>query len=97
MCRFCNNRAHAPAELGSGSGKIIAAPANMPAGVGDPDRLTLIRAGAVLSMDTAVGNFSKGDVLIRGSRIVEVAASINAPEAAIIGASRPACRRDPDQ
>jgi cytosine/adenosine deaminase-related metal-dependent hydrolase len=87
MCRFCNNRAHAPAELGSGSGKIIAAPANMPAGVGDPDRLTLIRAGAVLSMDNAVGNFSKGDVLIRGSRIVEVAASINAPEAATIDAS----------
>ncbi|CDZ33183.1 5-methylthioadenosine/S-adenosylhomocysteine deaminase [Neorhizobium galegae bv. officinalis] len=87
MCRFCNNRTHAPAELGSGSGKIIAAPANMPAGVGDPDRLTLIRGGAVLSMDNAVGNFSKGDVLIRGSRIVEVAASITAPEAAVIDAS----------
>lgn len=87
MCRFCNNRMHAPAELGSGSGKVIAAPANMPVGVGDPDRLTLIRGGAVLSMDSAVGNFSKGDVLIQGARIVEVAASINAPEAAIIDAS----------
>ncbi|WP_105440643.1 amidohydrolase family protein [Neorhizobium sp. T25_13] len=87
MCRFCNNRTHAPAELGSGSGKIIAVPANMPAGVGDPDRLTLIRGGAVLSMDNAVGNFAKGDVLIRGSRIVEVAASINAPDAAVIDAS----------
>ncbi|MEN3150096.1 amidohydrolase family protein [Neorhizobium sp. IRAMC:178] len=87
MCRFCNNRAHAPAELGSGSGKVVAAPANMPVGVGDPDRLTLIRGGAVLSMDGAVGNFARGDVLIRGSRIVEVAASINAPEAAVIDAS----------
>lgn len=87
MCRSCNNRTHAPAELGSGSGKIIAAPASMPAGVGDPDRLTLIRGGAVLSMDNAVGNFSKGDLLIRGSRIVEVAASIIAPEAAVIDAS----------
>ncbi|CDZ45536.1 amidohydrolase family protein [Neorhizobium galegae] len=87
MCRFCNNRMHAPAELGSGSGKIIVAPASMPVGVGDPDRLTLIRGGAVLSMDSGVGNFSKGDVLIRGSRIVEVAASITAPEAAVVDAS----------
>jgi cytosine/adenosine deaminase-related metal-dependent hydrolase len=87
MCRFCNNRAHAPAELGGGSGKMIAAPADMPTGVGDADRLTLIRGGAVLSMDDAVGNFAKGDVLIRGSRIVEVAASINAPDAAVIDAS----------
>ncbi|WP_037078495.1 amidohydrolase family protein [Neorhizobium vignae] len=86
MCRFCNNRTHAPAGLGSGSGRITAAPASMPVGVGDPDRLTLIRGGAVLSMDNVVGNFSKGDVLIRGSRIVEVAASITAPEAAIIEA-----------
>ncbi|CDZ56655.1 hypothetical protein [Neorhizobium galegae] len=58
----------------------------MPVGVGDPDRLTLIRGGAVLSMDNTVGNFPKGDVLIRGSRIVEVAASITAPEAASAGA-----------
>ena len=87
MCRFCGNRTHAPAELGSSASRPSAAPANMPAGVGDADRLTLIRGGAVLSMDGTVGNFAKGDVLIRGSRIVEVTDSIDAPEAAIIDAS----------
>ncbi|SMF17036.1 Cytosine/adenosine deaminase [Xaviernesmea oryzae] len=87
MCRFCGNRTHAPAELGGGSGKIVAAPGNIPAGIGDADRLTLIRGGAVLSMDAAVGNFAKGDVLIRGSKIVEVAAKIDASEAAVIDAA----------
>ncbi|WP_117194290.1 amidohydrolase family protein [Rhizobium terrae] len=87
MCKFCGNRTHAPAELAGGSGKITAVPANMPAGIGDADRLTLIRGGAVLSMDSMVGNFAKGDVLIRGAKIVEVAASIDASEAAVIDAS----------
>jgi len=87
MCKFCGNRTHAPAELGGGAARPTIAPATMPAGIGDGDRLTLIRGGAVLSMDDTVGNFAKGDVLLRGSRIVEIAASIGAPEAAIIDAS----------
>jgi cytosine/adenosine deaminase-related metal-dependent hydrolase len=88
MCKFCNSQARAPAELGGGApAKIIATPADLPAGIGEGDRLTVIRGGAVLSMDAAVGNFSKGDVLIRGSRIIEVAASIDAPGAAVIDAS----------
>ncbi len=87
MCKFCGNRTHAPAELGSGANRASAVSADMPAGIGAADRLTLIRGGAVLSMDAAVGNFRKGDVLVRGSRIVEIAEAIDAPEAAVIDAS----------
>ena len=87
MCKFCGNRTHAPAEIGSGAGKFGASSSAMPAGIGDADRLTLIRSGAVLSMDAAVGNFARGDVLIRGSKIIEIAACIDAPDAAIIDAS----------
>ncbi|MBW6425054.1 amidohydrolase family protein [Rhizobium sp. XQZ8] len=87
MCKFCGNRTHAPAEIGNGIGKFAASSSAMPAGIGDADRLTLIRGGAVLSMDAAVGNFARGDVLIRGSKIVEIATSINAPDAAVIDAS----------
>lgn len=89
MCKFCGNRTHAPAEIGTGigAGKSGIVPTGMPAGIGDADRLTLIRGGAVLSMDDTVGNFVRGDVLIRGSRIIEIAASISAPEAAVIDAA----------
>jgi cytosine/adenosine deaminase-related metal-dependent hydrolase len=61
--------------------------ASLPKGVGEAGRRTLIKGGVVLSMDDAVGNFVKGDVLIEGSRIVEVAASIDAPGATVIDAA----------
>ena len=38
-------------------------------------------------MDEGVGNFAEGDVLLEGSKIIEVAASIHAPDAAVIDAS----------
>ena len=87
MCKFCGNRTHAPVEIGSGIGKFAASSGAMPSGIGEVDRLTLIRGGAILSLDPTVGNFARGDVLIRGSKIVEIAVSINAPEAAVIDAS----------
>lgn len=88
MCIFCNRRAHAPAELGGGiSTRIIATPASLPDGIGNADRLTLIKGGSVLSMDPAVGNFARGDVLMRGSKIIEIGASIEAPDAAVIDAA----------
>lgn len=59
---------------------------SMPKGLGDADRRTLIKGGAVMSMDADVGNFAVGDVLIDGGRIVKVAASIDAPDAAVIDA-----------
>jgi 5-methylthioadenosine/S-adenosylhomocysteine deaminase len=64
-----------------------AAASAMPEGVGAKGRRTLIKGGVVLSMDEGVGNLAVGDVLIEGSTIVEVAASIHAPDAAVIDAS----------
>ena len=60
---------------------------SMPDGIGQAGRRTLIKGGHVLSMDPHVGNFATGDVLLEGSRIVEVAAVIDAPDAAVIDAT----------
>ncbi len=64
-----------------------AAAASLPDGIGEAGRKVLIRGGAVLSMDDAVGNFVTGDVLVDGARIAEVAATIDAPDAAVIDAA----------
>jgi 5-methylthioadenosine/S-adenosylhomocysteine deaminase len=63
-----------------------AAMASLPQGIASPSRRLLIKGGAVMSMDPAVGNFETGDVLIEGSKIVELGASIDAPDAAVIDA-----------
>ena len=57
-----------------------------PRGIGTPGRRTVIRGGAVLSMDPAVGDFAKADVLIEGKTIRQVAPGINAGDAAVIDA-----------
>lgn len=67
--------------------RAMAQGADIPSGIGDPGRRTLIRGGFVLSMDAAVGDFAPGDVLLEGNRIVEVAAQIDAPDAAVIEAA----------
>jgi 5-methylthioadenosine/S-adenosylhomocysteine deaminase len=98
MCQMCEAVAGArygaagvlaagavPAGAGSPGGGPVAA--SMPYGVGNPGRRTLIKGGHVLSMDPAVGNFSCGDVLLEGSRIAQVGAKIDAPEAAVIDAT----------
>lgn len=72
---------------GGGAAQTAAAEASLPEGIGEAGRRVLIRGGAVLSMDDAVGNFATGDVLIDGARIVEVAARIDAPDAAVIDAA----------
>ena len=59
----------------------------MPAGVGAQGRKVLIKGGVVLSIDPGVGNHAAGDVLLDGSKIVEVAARIDAPDASVIDAS----------
>lgn len=64
-----------------------AAAATLPEGLGTPGRRVLIKGGAVMSMDDAVGNFAVGDVLIEGKTIVEVGANIDAPDAAVIDAA----------
>jgi 5-methylthioadenosine/S-adenosylhomocysteine deaminase len=63
------------------------AAATLPEGLGTPGRRVLIKGGAVMSMDDAVGNFAIGDVLIEGKTIVEVGANIDASDAAVIDAT----------
>lgn len=103
MCRLCDSQttgfhcpvAMAPAEASNAAGGAtgfrgagdVTHPGMLPQGIGSPGRRLLIRNGAVLSMDASVGNFPVGDVLIEGSRIVEVAAKIDASDAAVIDAS----------
>ena len=89
MCKFCDaarpTLTRAPADTGGASAKV--APSVLPAGIGQPGRKTLIRGGHVLSVDPKIGNFAKGDVLIDGSKILAVAAQIDAPDAAVIDAT----------
>jgi cytosine/adenosine deaminase-related metal-dependent hydrolase len=54
-----------------------------------PGRPILIKGGIVLTLDRAVGDFEKADVLIEGSKIKEIKPSISAPNAQVIdGANR---------
>src|SRR6476660_7088003 len=56
---------------------------NTPAG-----QAILLKRGTVVSMDPKVGNFAKGDVLIQGKKIAEIAAEVKAPPGAqVIDAS----------
>lgn len=64
-----------------------AAAATLPKGIGEANRKTLVKNGVILSMDDAVGNFAVGDVLIEGSKISAVGASIEAEGAAVIDAT----------
>ncbi|MFI6294676.1 amidohydrolase family protein [Nonomuraea sp. NPDC050790] len=48
---------------------------------------TLITGGIVVSMDPAVGDLARGDVLIEDGVIVEVAARVDAPDAEVIDAT----------
>ncbi len=63
-----------------------AAAATMPAGL-DGGRRILIKGGAVLSMDEAVGNFAEGDVLIEKGRIAAVGVGLEAGDAAVVEAA----------
>jgi 5-methylthioadenosine/S-adenosylhomocysteine deaminase len=75
----------AAATLGLGSTRTAqaqtVAASTLPEGLGTPGRRVLIKGGAVLSVDDAVGNFAVGDVLIDGKTIVEVGPNIDAPDA----------------
>ena len=52
-----------------------------------PSERNLIRGGIVLSLDSAVGDFDRGDVLVEGDRIVAVGPDLEAGEAEVIDAS----------
>jgi 5-methylthioadenosine/S-adenosylhomocysteine deaminase len=57
-----------------------------PSDSGKPGRRILIRSGALLSMDPAIGDFADADVLIEGSKIVAVGPNLAASDAAVIDA-----------
>jgi len=77
-------RRAAPVNLEAAHGAAASA---LPEGVGARGRRVLVKGGTVLSMDERVGNHAVGDVLVDGSKIAEVAASIHAPDAAVIDAT----------
>ena len=95
MCQLC--RPTTPAALCPTFGHLFrapagetgaaAAPSGLPGIAGTQSARVLVKGGAILSMDDAVGNFATGDVLIAGSKIVEVGANIDAPDAHVIDAS----------
>jgi hypothetical protein len=58
----------------------------MPADTGRPGRRYVIRGGAVMSMDPAVGDFQRADVLVEGKKILAVGPNINAGAASVIDA-----------
>src|SRR5690348_14249899 len=57
-----------------------------PPGTGAGATRYLIRGGAVLSMDTAVGDFAEADVLVEGTKILAVGPHLKASDAAVIEA-----------
>lgn len=82
----------APADSASGAAaaqavttKITAAP--LPELSGEKGTRLLIKGGVVMSVDDAVGNFAEGDVLVEGTKIVDVAANIEAADAHVIDAA----------
>lgn len=68
----------------TGAGLLSAGPAAAqerdggPEDSGKPGRRYVIRGGVVMSMDPAVGDFEQADVLVEGTRIVEVRPGIDA-------------------
>lgn len=53
----------------------------------DPMSRTLIKAGAVVTMDPAIPDLERADVLIDGARIADVAPHVDAQDATIVDAS----------
>jgi cytosine/adenosine deaminase-related metal-dependent hydrolase len=65
-----------------------ATPADLQGLVGDGrKRRILLRGGVVLSLDPKTGDFDKGDVLIDGKKIVEIAPTVSATDAEIVDCS----------
>ncbi|OGA69908.1 MAG: amidohydrolase [Betaproteobacteria bacterium RIFCSPLOWO2_12_FULL_68_20] len=60
--------------------------AGAPADTSKPGRRYVIRGGAVLSMDAAVGDFARADVLVEGKKISAVGPNLKAGDASVIDA-----------
>jgi len=72
--------------LGSAAVRPRSGGRRLPEGAGAPGRRILIRGAAVLSMDPAVGDFDKADVLVEGSKIAAVGPGLDAADAAVVDA-----------
>src|SRR3954463_13529956 len=81
LCTTAAGVAAAPALASGVIGAAEAAPRTQAA------RPILIKGGCVLSLDRAVGDFEKADVLIEGKKISAVRPNISAPNAQVIDAS----------
>jgi len=82
----------ATAAAAAGGSLFAARPAAAHDGDGPPgdsgrrDRRYIIRGGHVMSMDPAVGDFARADVLVEGKKIVAVGPNLHARGAAVIDA-----------
>lgn len=81
LCATAASTVAAPVFAASAIGSAEAAPRPVKQG-----RPILIRGGCVLSLDKAVGDFERADVLIEGSKISAVKPNISAPNAQVIDA-----------
>ena len=59
---------------------------DLPEGTGRPGRRYVIRGGSVMSMDPAVGDFVRADVLVEGKKILAVGPNLGAGGATVIDA-----------
>ncbi|WP_174801252.1 amidohydrolase family protein [Martelella limonii] len=87
MCRFCDAKRlplPMPAFQAEGASSQSGFKAEE---IGKKGQRTLIRGGIVMSMDQAVGDFERGDILLEGSKIVEIGPSIEASDAIVIDAA----------
>ena len=50
-------------------------------GPGDPRQRLLLKGGTIVSMDPTVGDLVRGDLLIEGKKIAEIASELNAGDA----------------
>jgi cytosine/adenosine deaminase-related metal-dependent hydrolase/ribose/xylose/arabinose/galactoside ABC-type transport system permease subunit len=76
--------------LGSRPAGIADIPAFYPAGTDFrvvPTGRKLIKGGIILSLDPAVGDFTRGDVLVEGSEIMALGLDLSADDAEVIDAS----------
>jgi len=84
LCTSAAAVAAAPVLAASAVGSARAQPAVAPA----PGRPILIKNGCVLSLDRAVGDFERADMLVNGSKIAAVGPNLNASDAEVIEAGR---------
>jgi 5-methylthioadenosine/S-adenosylhomocysteine deaminase len=83
LCTAAATAAAAPALAAGTSGAALAQAAPATGG----GRPLLIKGGCVLTLDRAVGDFERADVLIEGQRISAVRPDISAPGAEVIEAA----------